>query len=122
MKVSNKPKTLSDPTSARFGERIPFELPVRISVDGRALGHGIVRNASLSGALIETALELPLHTNLVVTLTIPGKGAPAPRELAACVVRIDAAGIAIEWRDMGSVDVNDLLARASEYDTVTPRT
>lgn len=111
-------KALSDPTSARFGERIPFELPVRLGVDGRALGRGIIRNASLSGAFIETALELPPHTNLVVTLTIPGKGAAAPRELVACVVRVDPAGIAVEWRDMASVDVTDLLARASDYGVV----
>lgn len=109
---------LSDPTSARFGERVPFELPVRLCADGRTLGRGIIRNASLSGALIETALELPQHTNLVVTLTIPGKGAPAPRELVACVARVDPAGIAVEWRDMASVDVTDLLERASDYGVV----
>ena len=110
---------LSDPTSARFGERVPFELPVRLCADGRTLGRGIIRNASLSGALIETALELPLHTNLVVTLTLPGKGAAAtPRELVACVARVDPAGIAVEWRDMASVDVTDLLERASDYHVV----
>jgi hypothetical protein len=118
VKVSGKSQTLSDPTSARFGERIPFELPVRLGTDGRALGRGIVRNASLSGALIETALELPLHTNLVVRMTIPGKGTPAPRELAACVVRVDPSGIGIEWRDMASVDVTDLLERAADYGAV----
>jgi hypothetical protein len=113
--MKSSSKTISYPTSARFGERIPFELPVRLGADGRVLGRGIIRNASVSGALIETALELPLHSNLVVTLTIPGKGSPAPRELPACVVRIDPAGIAVEWRDMASVDVTDLLARASDH-------
>ena len=113
MKVSSKSKAMSDPTSARFGERLTFELPVLLGTDGRALGRGIIRNASLSGALIETALDLPLHANLFVRLTIPGKGAPSPRELAACVVRIDPAGLGVEWRDMASVDVTDLLERAS---------
>jgi hypothetical protein len=114
MGISSESETMSDPTSARFGERLPFELSVRLSTDGRALGRGIIRNASLSGALIETTLDLPLHANLVVRLTIPGKGAPSPRELAACVVRIDPAGIGIEWRDMASVDVTDLLERATD--------
>ena len=76
MKTSHKNAALTDPASARFGERIPFELPVRLSADGRALGRGLIRNASISGALIETALELPLHTNLVVTLLLPGEGTP----------------------------------------------
>jgi hypothetical protein len=120
MGIPTKSKTMWDPTSARFGGRLPFDLPVRLSTDGRALGRGIIRNASLSGALIETALDLPLHTNLVVKLTIPGNGAPSPRELAACVVRVDPAGVGIEWRDMASVDVTDLLERARGTDANSP--
>ena len=115
MNSSHKIAPLADPTSARFGERIPFELPVRLSADGRALGRGLIRNASISGALIETALELPLHTNLVVTLMLPSAGAPAVRALDACVVRLDPAGFGVEWRDMACADITDLLKRASDH-------
>ena len=116
MKTLNKCAPLTDPASARFGARIQFELPISLSVEGRALGRGLIRNASISGALIETALELPLHTNLVVTLTIPGVGTPpATRSFDACVVRIDPAGFGVEWRDMACADITDLLERAAEH-------
>ena len=116
MKTLNKCAPQTDPTSARFGARIQFELPISLSVDGRALGRGLIRNASISGALIETTLELPLHTNLVVTLTMPGGGAPAAvRSLDACVVRLDPAGFGVEWRDMACADITDLLKQASDH-------
>jgi len=113
MKASSKKQPQFDPASLRFGQRVTLEVPVQLAVDGRALGRGTIRNVSISGALIETALDLPLYTNLVVKLTIPDGSTPGTRELGACVVRVDPAGIGVEWRDMGSVDITDLLARAS---------
>jgi hypothetical protein len=113
MKSSSKQLPQFDPTSFRFGQRSDLEVPVQLSVAGRALGRGTIRNASVSGALIETALDLPLHTNVVVTLTMPHGNTSTARELTACVVRLDMAGIGVEWRDMGSVDITDLLSRAS---------
>lgn len=115
MKASSKKQPQFDPASLRFGQRVTLEVPVRLTFGGRALGRGTIRNASISGALIETALDFPLYTNLVVTVTTHDGGAPGTRELNACVVRTDPAGIGVEWRDMGSVDITDLLARASNY-------
>jgi hypothetical protein len=105
----------SGSTSIRFGSRVRLKLPVRLSVDGRTWGQGSIRNASISGALVETALDLPLHTNLVVTLTITGEHSPATRDLDACVVRLDPDGMGIEWRDMGGTDILDLLEQASDH-------
>ena len=113
MKVSSKKQPRFDPASVRFGQRTTLEVPVQLVVEGRALGRGTIRNASISGALIETALDLAMYTNLVVMLTLPEGNSPGRRELGACVVRVDPAGIGVEWRDMGSVDITDLLARAS---------
>ena len=107
-------KSRFDQASIRFGQRVTLDVPVRLVVDGRS-GQGIIRNASISGALLETALELPLHSNLRVTLTTTDRGATVEHTLNACVVRVDPveAGIGIEWRDMGCTDVVDLLDRAS---------
>jgi len=113
---SSKSKRLKiEATSIRFGSRVPLEIAVRLTVEGRSAGYGTIRNASISGALIQTELELPLHTNLVVRLSIPGEKAPATRSLAACVVRVDPAGVGVEWRDIAGVDVTDLLERASNH-------
>ena len=111
--VKSVPSQL-DPASARFGQRVELKVPVALTVAGRPSESGVLRNASISGALIETALDLPLHANIVVTFTISDGKEQDVRELNACVVRIDPAGIGVEWRDMGSVDITDLLARASK--------
>jgi len=115
--MKSSSKTKADPTCFRFGERLALEVPVRLAVNGRPLGRGTIRNASLSGALIETPLDLPQYTNLVLTLAITEGSRLATRELNAQVVRLDPAGFGIEWRDMASVDITDLLARASKDDT-----
>ena len=113
MKGSGKKQSKCGSASVRFGQRIPLELPVQLGVDGRSLGRGTIRNASVSGALIETALDLPLSTNLVVTLTVPAGDTSAKRELCAQVIRLDPGGLGIEWRDMADVDITDLLGRVS---------
>lgn len=117
MPSSRKNKLRNESTSIRFGSRVPLALAVRLSAGAGTAGRGTIRNASISGALIETPLDLPLHTNLLVTLSIPGKESPASHSLAACVVRIDPAGVGIEWRDIAGADVMDLLERAADHQT-----
>jgi hypothetical protein len=114
MKSSSTTQPQPNTNTIRFGQRSSLEVPVQLAVDGRMLGNGTIRNASISGALVESAVDLPLHTNLVVTLKVPAGEAYGIRELSACVVRIDPAGFGIEWRDMGCVDVMDLVAGASK--------
>ena len=104
----------SQPDERRWGPRIEVDFPVRLEFSRGRSAPGRMRNASISGALIETALDLPLHTNLLVILTIPDGNARSLRGLSACVVRVDVDGVGVEWRDMGSVDITDLLARASK--------
>jgi hypothetical protein len=100
-------------TEHRWGRRIPLEIPVRLDLGGRPMGHGLLRNASLSGALIETALELPLFTNLVVVMPAMNDAVPGTAELTACVVRCEVAGIAVEWRDMACQPIVKRLERIS---------
>jgi PilZ domain len=105
----------TESTNIRFGFRTPLDLAVQLTVDGHPAGKGRIGNASISGALIQTTLALPLHTNLVVTLSLPGKTISTARSLRACVVRIDPDGVGVEWRDTGGADVMDLLERASKH-------
>jgi len=101
----------SDPMEHRWGQRVTLELPVGLEVGGRSLGRGLVRNLSVSGALIETSLELPVFTNLVVTLPASREIAGQSSGLAASVVRTAPGGFAIEWRDMACPTVVALLER-----------
>ena len=101
----------SDPTEHRWGQRVTLEVPIRLYVEGRALGRGILRNASISGALIETALELSRYTNLVVSMPTMSEVTTGSHDLAACVVRQAPGGFAVEWRDMACPAIVTLLER-----------
>ena len=101
----------SDPTEHRWGQRVTLEVPIRLYVEGRALGRGILRNASISGALIETALELSRYTNLAVSMPTMSEVTTGSHDLAACVVRQAPGGFAVEWRDMACPAIVTLLER-----------
>jgi len=97
---------ISDPMEHRWGQRITVEDPVILAVGGRTRGRGLLRNASISGALIETALELPVFSNLVVS--VPNVG-----DLAASIVRRAPGRFAVEWRDMACPSIVALLERVT---------
>ncbi len=102
-----------DASGHRWGRRICLEVPVRLELGGRPMGHGLLRNVSISGALIETALELPVFTNLVVVLPTSREAATSSASLAACVVRRQVATFAVEWRDMACQPIVELLEKYS---------
>ena len=113
MQAAERIERYSDPMEHRWGQRVTLEIPVTLAVAGRTLGRGVVRNASISGALIETALELPVFSNLVVSLPSHGESAPRTADLHACLVRRAPAGFAVEWRDMACPSIVALLERAT---------
>ena len=113
MQAAERVERYTDPMEHRWGQRVTLEIPVTLAVAGRTLGRGVVRNASISGALIETALELPVFSNLVVSLPSHGESAPRTADLHACLVRRAPAGFAVEWRDMACPSIVALLERAT---------
>ena len=113
MQAAERIERYSDPMEHRWGQRVTLEIPVTLAVAGRTLGRGVLRNASISGALIETALELPVFSNLVVSLPSHGESAPRTADLHACLVRRAPAGFAVEWRDMACPSIVALLERAT---------
>jgi hypothetical protein len=102
----------SDPMEHRWGQRVTVEVPVTLRLAGRVLGRGLIRNASVSGALIQTAVELPIFTNVAVSIPTLSEGT-GTHELAACVVRGAPGGFAVEWRDMACPAIVTLLERFS---------
>jgi len=104
---------IADPTEIRFGERIRIDLSVTLTTENGTVGTGVMRDISISGALIETALDLPVFTNLVVRLPAIDVNTPVC-ELAACVVRQPLLGVAVEWRDMACPSLLDVLRQAAQ--------
>ncbi len=97
-------RRFSDPMEHRWGERVALTIDVKLDAGCCCQGDGVLRELSVSGGYITTKLELSVFANLVVRIR-------DQQELVACVVRRDAAGVAVEWRDMGCDTLIGLLGQ-----------
>ena len=89
----------------RWGSRVELAAIATLRTDDGQESEVRVRNASLSGAYLETPLRLPLLTLLSLRpCTADGEW------VDACVVRADAAGLAVEWLEPGMPAIFTLLA------------
>jgi len=84
----------------RFGRRFRCGTAVRVSAGTALAGRGRLVNVSLSGAYLQTALDLPLYASVEVAKD--GDGAV---RLLASVVRKDATGVGIEWCETPSCSI-----------------
>jgi len=78
----------------RWGTRIELDAPAEITtLDGFARA-GVIRNASLSGALAETSFRPALLSRIALRPATTGG-----EWLEGCVVRVEGHTVAIEWLD-----------------------
>jgi len=82
---------------------------VRLSNSGAELGMGSIANASISGAFLETALQLPVNANITLESVSSAGAALENVKIAARVARVDSRGLGIEWRAMISPQILALL-------------
>jgi hypothetical protein len=80
----------------RWGQRMRCEATVGLSAGTGITGTGRVCDVSSSGAFIETALDLPMHTR-VLLMVLGNESATHVVEIAASVARVDPDGIGVEW-------------------------
>lgn len=78
----------------RWGTRIELEAPAEITTLDGLSGMGVIRNASLSGALAHTSFRPALLSRVLLKPDMPGG-----EWLEGCVVRIDTDAVGIEWMD-----------------------
>jgi hypothetical protein len=90
---------LENRSERRWGARVEVDLPVRLELSRGRNVAGRMRNASVSGALIECPLELPVFTPLRVEILATPNRVPEPILLAARVVRAEHPHFGVEWRD-----------------------
>ncbi|MEO8313829.1 MAG: PilZ domain-containing protein [Pseudomonadota bacterium] len=88
----------------RWGTRVELDIPAEIRTGDGLSVSAFVRNASLSGAFVETQTILPMLSCISVRVM-----SQAGEWLDACVVRIEETGMALEWLDPGSDIVPALL-------------
>ena len=100
----------------RWGSRVELHALARLrTVDGRETDVW-VRNASLSGAFVETTSRLGMLTLLSLRpLTAGGEW------LDACVVRVEEGGIALEWLEPGTHSIFTLLSMRREAPAASAR-
>jgi hypothetical protein len=88
----------------RWGRRRPCRAIVWLSASGGITGAGRLRDVSMSGAFLETALSLPLFAQLAMAV-LRDDGSKHPLEFTGVVVRRDEDGVGIEWCDPDSVSI-----------------
>jgi hypothetical protein len=93
----------------RGAPRLEVDFPVRLALARGNSAPGRMRNASLSGALIECAVELPVFTQLRVEILVSVEGLAEPIQLPARVVRAEHPRIGVEWRDLAPPEYAILL-------------
>jgi hypothetical protein len=96
----------------RWGERFPANLRILIATDVISSAAGIIRNVSMSGALIQTGVELRLRSLVSIRLesSLPSRRSTL---ILAHVVRKGGDGVGVEFCDFAPRAVKDLLRSLS---------
>lgn len=89
----------------RWGTRIALDAPAELKSSEGLSAIGSVRNASLSGAFVETRATLPLLARVALRPL-----SPDGEWLDACVVRVESRGVALEWLEPGLQPLAALLS------------
>jgi hypothetical protein len=89
----------------RWGTRITLHAPAELRTADGLSAVGSVRNASLSGAFVDTRARLPLLARVSLRPLTAGS-----EWLDACVVRVEPQGVALEWLEPGLQAVASLLS------------
>jgi hypothetical protein len=93
----------------RWGQRVSLRVAAHLATPAGAGGAAVLRDASISGGLLDTDLDLPVHTRLSVVFQVGNGAASRAVEVPACVTRIARRGVGVEWRDMASPPILALL-------------
>ncbi len=77
--------------------RFDLQFPVSLSVLSNGAGYeldGVSKNVSLGGVLVQTCDQLPLHTQVSMTMTVVGLSTRRPVRLMGSgeIVRVDPLG------------------------------
>jgi len=96
----------------RWGQRIAVNIPVQVAACALPAIHGHLKNLSLSGALMETDHELPLHAYIAISVKLPDMGESATTVMAR-VTRQSKDAVGVEWCEFAPRTVKDLLRSPS---------
>jgi PilZ domain-containing protein len=82
-------------------------MSVQLRTQGGLVALGRIVDLSLSGALVQTALQVPLLSRLQLTVALDRRH---KAQVDAQVVRQTEVGVAVEWSEFGNDAIQALLA------------
>ncbi|MEJ1962311.1 MAG: PilZ domain-containing protein [Gammaproteobacteria bacterium] len=89
----------------RWGQRVPVCQRVQLACRGQDSSASILRDASISGAFVQTGLQPRLFSEVEIAMQVGGE----TLRISARVVRSERAGIGVEWNHLASAAVIVLL-------------
>jgi hypothetical protein len=105
----------------RWGNRHEVSKPVRLGTKMSAAAEGRICNASMSGAFVLSVLPVRLFSYIRVQFTVLLNGQWTTTAVEGQVVRKDATGFGIEWRELASEAVRALVAAAPRSQREIPQ-
>ena len=93
----------------RWGERFPVELTVRLHSGSTTILNSRLANASVSGALIETDIRLPVFSHVIIEFDVARRSGITGQRVPAYVVRHAPAGLGLEWQEFAPRPIVSLL-------------
>jgi hypothetical protein len=97
----------------RWGRRIAVDIPIDVSTLGDSQARAQLANVSFTGALIKADCILRIRSRIQIALKSPTGHESEVLRIAAIVTHKHAEGIGVEWCDMGSTTVTQLLRVAT---------
>jgi len=94
----------------RCGVRHLLDISVRLDGRPQLLTFARLKNASASGAYVETRVALPMLSRMWIELDWDRRD--DSKRIAACVVRTEQDGVGLEWCDFAPRAVLALIERA----------
>lgn len=82
-------------------------MSVQLRTQGGIVALGRIVNLSLSGALVQTALQAPLFSRIQLSIALDRKH---KAQMEAQIVRQTELGLAVEWSEFGNDKIQALLA------------
>ncbi|MEA3138505.1 MAG: hypothetical protein QOK23_674 [Gammaproteobacteria bacterium] len=96
----------------RWGSRLAVTIPVQVAAQPMRVIDGRINNLSTSGALMEAAADLRLHTLVEVTIHLPPPSNRSQTVLAHVVRKLDHK-VGLEWHEFAPQVVRELLRARS---------
>jgi hypothetical protein len=105
----------------RWGERLPVNVPVRVSAHAFSVRDGRLTDLSVSGANLTVDLDLRLMSRVEVMVVLPYRSKHEAPALYGYVARKYQDGFGIEWCEFAPAAVGELLRSAVRHPYAAPR-